>query len=161
MSRIFCKRLSIVIIDKNSGYLKKITARFGTDLSGLLFGIWGLAFKPNTDDLREAPALELLSALMNAGASVRAYDPIAMDKAQDMLPQSWFATEQLLLVEHQYDALKGADAMVLVTEWKPFRHPDFEAMKRLLRKAIIFDGRNLYDPAQLRDDGFEYTGIGR
>ena len=140
---------------------EKIKARFGNDLNGLVFGLWGLAFKPGTDDMREAPAKILLHSLINAGAKVQAYDPIAMEVAPRELPQEWFSQQQLTLAEHQYDALKGVDALALVTEWKPFRNPDFAAMKRLMKQAIVFDGRNQYDPHKMRQEGFEYSGIGR
>jgi len=139
----------------------KIVARFGSDLSGLTLAVWGLAFKPGTDDLREAPALVLLHDLIGAGAKVRAYDPEAMDAARAELPRAWFANDHLTLVRHQYEALEGADALVLVTEWKPFRHPDFRAMKELLRQPVIFDGRNQYDPKVLGRERFSYVGIGR
>ncbi len=139
----------------------KITARFGTDLSGLTFGLWGLAFKPGTDDMREAPAKVLLHALIGAGAKVKAYDPVAMEVAREELPKAWFETGALTPASHQYDALSGVDALILVTEWKPFRHPDFTAMKKLMKQSIIFDGRNQYDPAFVKQEGFEYTGIGR
>jgi len=140
---------------------EKISRRFGDKLKGARIGLWGLAFKPGTDDMREAPAVVLLRDLIKAGAVVRAYDPAAMDVARRDLPQDWFQSNRLELVEHQYDALKDADAMVLVTEWKPFRHPDFERMKILMRQPVIFDGRNQYDPAHVRALGFEYQGIGR
>lgn len=139
----------------------KVSQRFGTDLSGYTFGLWGLAFKPGTDDMREAPAVVLLHSLIAAGARVRAYDPVAMDVAARELPRAWFANGQLTLAAHQYDALNTVDALLLVTEWKPFRHPDFGAMKRLMKRPIIIDGRNQYDPRQLRLEGFEYRGIGR
>lgn len=139
----------------------KIAARFGSDLSGLTFAVWGLAFKPGTDDLREAPAVVLLHELIGAGARVRAYDPEAMEAARRELPQAWFSDGRLTLVRHQYEALEGADALALVTEWKPFRHPDFTAMKGLLKAPVIFDGRNQYDPQALRRDGFTYIAIGR
>ncbi len=140
---------------------EKITARLGDDLSGKVFGLWGLAFKPGTDDLREAPAVVLLHQLLAAGARVRAYDPVAMPAARRELPQAWFDHGSLTLAEHQYDALAETDALILVTEWKPFRHPDFAAMKRLLRAPLIFDGRNQYDPKKVKMEGFEYVGIGR
>ena len=140
---------------------EKITARLGNDLSGLTFGIWGLAFKPGTDDMREAPAVVLLHQLIGAGARVRAYDPEAMEVARTELPKAWFDSGALTLAQHQYDALEGSDVLVLVTEWKPFRHPDFGAIKRLLKTPLIFDGRNQYDPNKLKVDGFEYFGIGR
>jgi UDPglucose 6-dehydrogenase len=140
---------------------EKIVKRFGTQLKGYKFGVWGLAFKPGTDDMREAPALVLLQHLISAGATVQAYDPIAMSNAKHILPKSWFENGHFVPAEHQYDALRDADAMVLVTEWKPFRHPDFNAMKRLMKQLIVFDGRNQYDPRQMRAEGIEYSGIGR
>ena len=140
---------------------EKIQSRFGTKLDGFTFGIWGLAFKPGTDDLREAPSLDLIESLIKAGARVKAYDPIAMHNARHVIHASRFESGQLMLVEHQYDAPAGADALVLVTEWKPFRNPDFEILKKVMRKAVIFDGRNQYEPHHVRDLGFEYFGIGR
>lgn len=139
----------------------KITARFGADLSGLTFGVWGLSFKPGTDDMREAPAVVLLHALIGAGARVRAYDPEAMEAARQELPREWFERGLLTLARHQYEALDGVDALALVTEWKPFRHPDFRAMKELMKQPVIFDGRNQYDPRALGREGFVYVGIGR
>lgn len=139
----------------------KLTKRFGADLRNRVFGLWGLAFKPGTDDMREAPAKVLLEELLGAGARVKAYDPVAMPAAQRELPAEWFSSGQLELVSQQYDALSGADALILVTEWKPFRHPDFDRIKKLLKQPVIFDGRNQYDPIHLRAAGFEYTGIGR
>ena len=140
---------------------EKIAARFGADLRGLAFGVWGLAFKPGTDDLREAPSLVLLRQLLDAGAGVKAYDPVAMPAARRELPASWFDSGRLTLVEHQYDALDDVVALALVTEWKPFRYPDFGVVKQRMKQPVIFDGRNLYDPAELRRMGFEYSGIGR
>ncbi len=140
---------------------EKISNHFGGDLSGLCIGVWGLAFKPETDDLREAPALTLIDSLIAAGATVKAYDPVAMENARDSLPRDWFESGKLALVAHQYDAVAGVDALALVTEWKPFRLPDFEAMKRIMRKPVIFDGRNQYDPHYMRAEGFIYQGIGR
>jgi len=139
----------------------KIAKRFGTDLRNHVFGLWGLAFKPGTDDMREAPSKILLEELIGAGARVKAYDPVAMDVSRRELPAEWFSSGKLELVAQQYDALKGVDALILVTEWKPFRHPDFVLMKQIMKQPVIFDGRNQYDPAQLRADGFEYSGIGR
>ena len=140
---------------------EKITARFGADLGGLTFGVWGLAFKPNTDDMREAPSVVLLQQLVAAGAKVKAYDPEAGDAARRALPPHWFERGQVILVENQYDALDDAVALALVTEWKPFRYPDFGVVKKRMRQPVIFDGRNLYDLAELRRLGFEYFGIGR
>ena len=140
---------------------EKISQRFGARLKGLTFGLWGLAFKPGTDDMREAPSVVLLEKLINAGAIVKAYDPVAMPTAKRELPNEWFKAGQLKLVDEQYSALDGTDAMVLVTEWKPFRHPDFSRIKKIMKNAVIFDGRNQYDPTLLREAGFEYSGIGR
>jgi len=140
---------------------QKIVRRFGRDLSGLTFGVWGLAFKPGTDDLREASSLVLLHELIAAGARVIAHDPVAMAAAQRELPAAWFSNGQLRLVEDQYETLKNVDAMALVTEWKPFRHPDFERMRTLMKNPVIFDGRNQYDPVHMKTIGIEYHGIGR
>lgn len=140
---------------------QKIHSRFRGQLKGVRIGLWGLAFKPGTDDMREAPSIVLLEDLLEAGAKVRAYDPAAMEVARRDLPSRWFDSKNLELVEHQYDALEQVDAMVLVTEWKPFRHPDFVQIKNLMRQPLIFDGRNQYDPAHVRGLGFEYYGIGR
>jgi len=140
---------------------ERIVARFGPSLKGLAFGLWGLAFKPGTDDMREAPSVVLLQQLIQAGATVKAYDPIALEMARRMLPAEWIKSERLTLTEHQYDALEGVAALALVTEWKPFRYPDFGVVKKRMKQPIIFDGRNLYDPVELRSLGFEYFGIGR
>ncbi len=147
--------------DQKFVLFRKISARFGKDLTGLTFGIWGLAFKPGTDDVREAPAIVLIKELVNAGAKVKAYDPEAQVTARAELPGSWFEDGLVSLVRHQYEALEAVDALALVTEWKPFRHPDFKAMKGMMKQAIIFDGRNQYDPHSLKEEGFEYFGIGR
>jgi UDPglucose 6-dehydrogenase len=145
---------------KNRLY-EKIVQRFGNQLVNHSFGLWGLSFKPGTDDMREAPSVSLLHSLIQAGARVRAYDPVAMPTAREQLPRDWFDRGHLMLAEHQYDALRDVDAMVLVTEWKPFRHPDFSAIKRLMKHPVIFDGRNQYDPEHLHAEGIEYNGIGR
>jgi len=141
--------------------IEKIHKRFGTNLKNKKFGLWGLAFKPGTDDMREASSVVLLHGLIAAGASVVAYDPVAMDAAKRELPPEWFDKGHLTLVTEQYTALQGVDAMILITEWKPFRHPDFEKIKKMMKSPVIFDGRNQYDPKTLREAGFEYSGIGR
>jgi len=142
--------------------LTKILAHFGDNLTGRTFGLWGLAFKPGTDDMREAPSIPLITGLIERGAVVKAYDPVAMENAKGCFPQAWQAENRLQFVTHQYAALEGADAMILVTEWKPFRHPDFAAIKRLLKAPVtIFDGRNQYDPEALAREGIAYYGIGR
>ncbi|MHB8741969.1 MAG: UDP-glucose dehydrogenase family protein [Sulfuricaulis sp.] len=140
---------------------EKIRHRFGSNLKGMTFGLWGLAFKPGTDDMREASSVVLLQSLIDAGASVKAYDPVAMTVAKREFPRAWFDAGQLRLVDEQYLAVADVDALVLVTEWKPFRHPDLGRIKTIMKKPIIFDGRNQYDPKLLRDAGFEYSGIGR
>jgi UDPglucose 6-dehydrogenase len=140
---------------------ERISERFGRDLGGLTFGLWGLAFKPGTDDMREAPSLVLLRRLIEASAKVRAYDPVALDVARRTVPAEWLGSGQLTLTEHPYDALDGVSALALVTEWKPFRYPDFGMVKKRMKQPVIFDGRNIYDPAELRRLGFEYFGIGR
>jgi UDPglucose 6-dehydrogenase len=139
----------------------KITKIFGEDLTGKTIGVWGLSFKPGTDDMREASSLVLLENLIARNARVQAYDPVAMSVAKEMLPDEWFESGKLHLASHQYEALEAADALVLVTEWKPFCYPDLTAMKKLMRQHIILDGRNQYDPKQMRDAEFEYHGIGR
>jgi len=138
-----------------------IQARFGANLVGKTFAVWGLAFKPGTDDMRDAPAVVLLRDLIEAGARVRAHDPVAMSAARRELPATWFEKRLLTLVDDPYAALTGAEALILVTEWKPYRHPDFGRIKELLKQPVIFDGRNQYDPAHLKRMGFEYQGIGR
>jgi UDPglucose 6-dehydrogenase len=141
--------------------IDKIKKKFGDDLSGLKFGIWGLSFKPGTDDMREAPSKVILHELIAAGAKVVAYDPVASKVAKQELPQDWFEHGHLKLVEQQYDVLPEANALILVTEWKPFRNPNLGKMKSLMKNPIIFDGRNQYEPGQLRKSGFEYFTIGR
>ena len=129
--------------------------RFGNDLSGLTFGLWGLAFKPNTDDMREAPAITIVRGLTGAGARVRAYDPEAMENARRILGDS------VILCRDMYDAAKGIDALLMVTEWPVFREPDFERLLNTMKTPVVFDGRNIYDSERMRSLGFEYYGIGR
>ncbi|MGH8747285.1 MAG: UDP-glucose dehydrogenase family protein [Burkholderiales bacterium] len=136
---------------------RKITARFGASLSGRCFALWGLAFKPNTDDMREAPSLALMDDLLAAGASVRAYDPIAGTAAARLFA----GNQRVVITETAQSALEGAEALVIVTEWQEFRSPDFGAIKHALRTPAIFDGRNLYDPAAMRAMGIEYFAVGR
>ncbi|HLB43223.1 MAG TPA: UDP-glucose/GDP-mannose dehydrogenase family protein [Gammaproteobacteria bacterium] len=140
---------------------EKIIQYFGEDLSSINIGVWGLSFKPETDDMREAPSLVLLEQLIKRGAYVQAYDPAAMSVARDILPVKWFESGQLKLAGHQYEVLHNVDALVLVTEWKPFCYPDITVMKNLMRQKIIFDGRNQYDCRRMQEAGFEYFGIGR
>ena len=134
----------------------KIKARLG-NLAGRRFAIWGLAFKPNTDDMREAPSRELIADLFAADATVAAYDPAAMEEAQRLFGDD----ARLSYAKNPMEALEGADALIIVTEWKEFRSPDFEAIKAQLKTPMIFDGRNLYDPGLVRGMGIEYFPIGR
>ncbi len=137
--------------------VEKIVQRFGEDLSGRKFAMWGLAFKPNTDDMREAPSRVIADELFKRGATVTAYDPVAMPEAERI-----FGDEpRLSYAGRPKSALDEADALVIVTEWKEFRSPDFDAIKSRLKQPVIFDGRNMYDPAIVREQGIEYFGIGR
>jgi UDPglucose 6-dehydrogenase len=135
----------------------KIMARLGSDLKGHHFALWGLAFKANTDDMREATSREVIKDLLAAGATVTAYDPEAMPEARHCFPDE----PRLSYAENQMAALEGADALVIVTEWKEFRSPDFSAIKTKLKNPLVFDGRNLYEPAHVRSQGIEYFPIGR
>ena len=135
----------------------KVRAHFGGDLKGKHFALWGLAFKANTDDMREATSIEVIRDLLAAGATVTAYDPVAMTEATHHFPNE----PRLSYAENQSLALENADALVIVTEWKEFRSPDFDAMKQKLNSPVVFDGRNLFEPAEMKRLGFVYFGIGR
>ena len=137
--------------------VEKIVRRFGEDLSGRQFAVWGLAFKPNTDDMREAPSIDIIKGLIQRGATVKAYDPVAMEEAARAL----HALDGLQLVPDPTTALESSDALVIVTEWKEFKSPDFEAIRTKLLNPVIFDGRNLYEPDLMASFGIEYFGIGR
>jgi UDPglucose 6-dehydrogenase len=142
---------------QKSRLVAKVAARLGATLAGGKIAVWGLAFKPNTDDMREAPSRTVVSGLVERGAAVAAYDPVAMDEARRVfasLPGVTFADSPL-------GAVAGADALVVITEWQEFRSPDFADLRRRLKQPLIFDGRNLYDPALVRAAGLEYFGIGR
>ncbi|MGH8800035.1 MAG: UDP binding domain-containing protein, partial [Casimicrobiaceae bacterium] len=142
---------------QKSRLLEKIVARLGGDLAGRIFAIWGLAFKPNTDDMREAPSRAIIAGLLERGAAVSAYDPVAIDQAR----RTFGETRGLTYAASPMAAVAGADALVVVTEWKEFRSPEFGEIKRQLKQPLLFDGRNLFDPAQVRAAGIEYFGIGR
>jgi UDPglucose 6-dehydrogenase len=142
---------------QKSVLIGKLQRVYGADLRGKCFAVWGLAFKPNTDDMREAPALVIIRSLLASGATVRAYDPVAMKEARHMLGNAQGVT----LCDAAYDAITGADALLIVTEWQEFRSPDFDRLKATLRQPRIFDGRNLYDPQLLARLGFDYYAIGR
>jgi UDPglucose 6-dehydrogenase len=138
---------------------KKVMGRmirdyFGADLRGLVFGIWGLSFKPKTDDMREAPSVVIIEELLAAGAQVQAYDPVAMHEAKHQLG------ERITYAPDPYSALQGADALVLITEWPEFRIPEWDRVESLLRRKVIFDGRNQFQASELRERGFHYRNIG-
>jgi UDPglucose 6-dehydrogenase len=135
--------------------LLRVQKRFGQDLSGHTFAVWGLSFKPETDDMRDAPALVVVNGLVQAGAKVRVHDPEAMQVARGHFG------ERVEYSENNYDALDGADALIILTEWKQYRRPDFDRIRSLLARPIIMDGRNLFSPAKLKAAGFEYSSIGR
>ncbi|MCG2585579.1 UDP-glucose/GDP-mannose dehydrogenase family protein [Massilia sp. TS11] len=142
---------------------QKVVGQFGPDLRGKHFAVWGLAFKPNTDDMREAPSRVLIRDLLERGASVAAYDPVAMREAErvlalDLSPE---LRARLRFASSPLDTCDGADALIIVTEWKAFRSPDFEAIKARLKQPVVFDGRNLFEPAVMLEAGFDYFGIGR
>jgi UDPglucose 6-dehydrogenase len=135
----------------------KVVAQYGEDLSGKTFAVWGLAFKPNTDDMREAPSRVIIGELLRRGAKVQAYDPVSAAEAQRVMT-GW---EGLSYAEGQQQALAGADALLIITEWKEFRTPDFEAIRDGLKDKVVFDGRNLYEPELIRSFGLTYHSIGR
>ena len=138
-----------------------ITEKYGSDLKGKIFAVWGLAFKPGTDDMREAPSVVLIKSLIKAGAIVQAFDPVANEEAVKNFPKNWISSKQLTFFDDNYTALENSDALVLMTEWKMFRNPSLSKMKELMQNLCIFDGRNQYNPEYLRQNGFEYKGIGR
>jgi UDPglucose 6-dehydrogenase len=133
----------------------KVSRYFNAKLAGKTFGIWGLAFKPRTDDMRDAPSITVINALLKAGAKVQAFDPEAMREARKIFG------DRIRYAEHNYEALEGAAALLILTEWNEFRRPDFARMKQMLANPVIFDGRNIYDPRDLLKLGFKYFPIGR
>ncbi|OYU27259.1 MAG: UDP-glucose 6-dehydrogenase [Burkholderiales bacterium PBB2] len=144
------ERQKLLLVDK-------VVSRFGSDLTGRHFALWGLAFKPNTDDMREAPALVIVQELLRRGATLAAYDPVAMPEAQRLLGDQ----AGLQLCPSAEAALEGADALLLITEWKEFRTPDFDGIQRALKQPVVFDGRNQWEPALMKTLGFEHFAIGR
>ena len=137
--------------------VNKMKRHFSDQLKGRTIALWGLAFKPNTDDMREAPARAIIDLLLQAGAQVRAYDPVAASEARRIYGEQ----KGFIIAKSAYEAAEGADALCIVTEWQEFRSPDFDRLKELLKEPLIFDGRNLYDPAMLSRFGFVYYAIGR
>jgi len=134
---------------------KKIIAHFGDDIKGKTIAIWGLAFKPNTDDIREAPALYIIKELLEAGATIRAFDPEAMENVKEIFG------DKIFFGKDQYETLLDADALAIITEWSIFRTPNFKMIAKLLKEKVIFDGRNLYNLKQMEEEGFYYNSIGR
>ncbi len=142
--------------DEQKQYLaNKVIQYFHHDLSNKIIAIWGLSFKPNTDDMRESPALTIIKLLLEKGATVQVYDPVAMDECKRRIGNV------VRYCSSEYDALQNADAMLLVTEWNEFRIPDYAKMKSLMKKYVVFDGRNIYEPSEMKENGFEYFSIGR
>ncbi len=144
-------------VNANQRYIiiNKILHHFNNDIKGKTFALWGLSFKPMTDDIREAPALTILKELLARGANIKAHDPIAMENVKNIIGDS------ITYHDKAYDAIKDADALLIITEWNEFRNPDFDKIKNMLKKPIIFDGRNIYDPKEMKDLGFVYYGVGR
>jgi UDPglucose 6-dehydrogenase len=141
--------------DQKLHLMPGINKHFSNDLKGKHFALWGLAFKPNTDDIREAPALYMIDALTTAGATVCAFDPEAMKNVKGVVG------DKITYAESQYEALKDADALIIATEWNEFRTPEFEKINESLKNKVIFDGRNLFDPAVMQDMGYHYESVGR
>ncbi|MBN1143578.1 MAG: UDP-glucose/GDP-mannose dehydrogenase family protein [Bacteroidales bacterium] len=133
----------------------KIMKHFGNDIKDKVFGVWGLTFKPNTDDMRESPALVIIEQLVHAGAKIRAYDPVGLKEAQKILG------DKIMYGNDMYDVLIDANGLILATEWSEFRVPNFKVLTRIMKDKVIFDGRNIYDPAEIEENGFSYYGIGR
>ena len=148
---------AVMEVNKNQKIhlLPKIKSYFKNDIKGKKIALWGLAFKPNTDDIREAPSLKIIEELIAAGATIIAYDPEAMENVKKEIGN------KISYAENQYDALKDADALLIATEWSEFRTPDFNKMKSLLKNPVIFDGRNLFELYQMEESGFHYESVGR
>lgn len=149
------KAVESVNYRQKSKLVQKIKTHFGENLKGKQFGIWGLAFKPKTDDMREAPSLVIIEQLLAMGAQVRVYDPVAMEEAKHTLK------ETVVYAKDEYDACIEVDALLLVTEWSEFRMPNFRILEKLMNNKLIFDGRNVYDPEEMKDMGYTYYSIGR
>jgi len=149
------KAVDAVNMDQKSVLVEKILRHFDGQISGKTFAIWGLAFKPQTDDMRDAPSLVIIEKLLALGAKIHAHDPVAIEVAEGILGK------KVRFHTKPFDALKGADALIVVTEWNEFRSADLGKIKQTLKKPVVFDGRNIYDPAEMKQLGFRYYGIGR
>lgn len=139
----------------------KINNFYNGCISNKTFCLWGLAFKPGTDDMRNAPSLQIINSLANAGAKIRAYDPVAIETASRYIPNEWLADGRVIILDDQYKALDSTDALILATEWNQFKNPDFDCIKKKLSVPVIFDGRNQYSPELMTSYGFTYLGVGR
>ena len=153
-------------VEKRNQYQKSrvfdyITNKYGFNLTDKSFAVWGLAFKPGTDDMREASSINVINLIVEAGGRVQAFDPVANEEAAKKFPQEWISENKLIFLSDHYTALEDCDALVLMTEWKMFRNPSITKMKKEMKYLCIFDGRNQYDPDYMRQNGFEYKGIGR
>ena len=146
-----------VNVNQKKVLVNKVVDRFGDDLNGRTFGIWGLSFKPGTDDVREATSLVVISSLIEKGAKIKAYDPEAVDEFKRTIGEKY--SDSITFTKSRYDAVKDCDALILITEWKEFRNPDFELLSEELNEKIIFDGRNIYDK-KITKRGFELFQIG-
>lgn len=143
--------------EQRNFFLNNVLEHFNNDVKGLTFAVWGLAFKPGTDDMREAPSIDIINALLERGAKVRAFDPVAIEVAKTVFKEG----SDLEYIDTQYDVLNKADALLIITDWKPFREPNFDRIKSLLVNPLIFDGRNQYEPEVMKEYGFQYFSIGR
>jgi UDPglucose 6-dehydrogenase len=149
------KAVEKVNSNQKTHLVEKIMAHYNGNIAGKHFALWGLAFKPNTDDIREAPALSIIDALTKAGATVTAYDPEAMANVKSQIGN------KIKYADNQYQALAGAEALIIATEWSEFRTPDFELMAKSLKQKKMFDGRNLFDKKKMKESGYDYESIGR
>ena len=148
--------MDVINQNQRQAYLNKVLSHFNGDVRGKTFAMWGLAFKPRTDDLREAPSVTIVKTLLEKGAKIQAFDPKAIENARE-----YYFGDTIAYYDNAYEVLSGADALLLVTEWNEFRRPDFEKMKSLMRKPVLFDGRNQYDRERMATRGFEYYCMGR
>ena len=148
--------VDIVNVEQRPFFIEKILKYYNNDLKDITFAVWGLSFKPQTDDIREAPSIDIIKSLVSKGAKIQAYDPVAMDIFKTVVKD-----DNVEYMNDEYDVLNGADSLLLITEWHQFRRPDFEEMKKRMKKNVMFDGRNQYNPERMKERGFEYFSMGR